>query len=254
MSSRSQRARSWSSSRTGSPRGPDARPAREAWISISATSPCTSGSLRRQLGQDAPEPQRVLAERGPHPVVARRGGVALVEDEVDDLQHRRQPRAPARRRAAPRRGRCASASVRLARTMRWAMVGFRDQEGARDLVRGQAAQQAQRERHPRLGREHRMAGDEHEAQQVVADVVVERRVEGGGRPIPAALAARGPAPRACARACFRRRSWSMARCLAVAMSQAPGLSGTPDSASARARRRARPAPAPRPRRRPAPCA
>ena len=50
----------------------DARRARDAWISISATRPCTSGSLRRQLGQDAAEPQRVLAQRRAHPVVARR--------------------------------------------------------------------------------------------------------------------------------------------------------------------------------------
>ena len=60
---------------------------------------------------------------GPHPVVAGGRGVALVEDEVD------APRAPtraarrARRRAAPRTARAASASVRLARTMRCAMVG-----------------------------------------------------------------------------------------------------------------------------------
>ena len=43
---------------------------REAWISISATRPCTSGSLGRELGQDAAEPQRLLAQRRPHPVVA----------------------------------------------------------------------------------------------------------------------------------------------------------------------------------------
>ena len=63
--------------------------------------------------------------------------------------------------------------------MRWAMVGSGDEERARDLVGRQAAEQAQRERDPRLGREHRMAGDEHEAQQIVADVVVERGVEIG---------------------------------------------------------------------------
>ena len=41
--------------------------------------------------------------------------------------------------------------------------------------------------------------------------------------------ARGRAPRASARARACGGSWSMARCLAVAMSQAPGLSGMPDS-------------------------
>src|SRR5439155_1555531 len=48
---------------------------------------------------------------------------------------------------------------------------------ARDLLGRQTAQQAERERHARLGREHRMTGDEHEAQEVVADAVVERGVE-----------------------------------------------------------------------------
>ena len=60
---------------------------------------------------------------GPHPVVAGRRRVALVEDQVDDLEHRREALAERRRRAAPRTARCASASVRLARTMRCAIVG-----------------------------------------------------------------------------------------------------------------------------------
>jgi hypothetical protein len=38
-------------------------------------------------------------------------------------------------------------------------------------------QQPQGERHPRLGRQDRMAGNEHQPQQVVADVIVEGRVE-----------------------------------------------------------------------------
>ena len=50
------------------------------------------GLLRSQPGQDASQAQRVFAERGPHPVFARRRGVALIEDEVDDLEHRRQTR------------------------------------------------------------------------------------------------------------------------------------------------------------------
>ena len=54
---------------------------------------------------------------------------------------------------------------------------LRDEERARDLVGGQAAEQAQRQRDARLGGEHRMAGGEHEAQEIVADVVVERGVE-----------------------------------------------------------------------------
>src|SRR3989449_10458639 len=52
--------------------------------------------------------------------------------------------------------------------------GLRDQEGPRDLVGREAAEQSERERSTSLGREHRMTGREHEAQEIVADVIVER--------------------------------------------------------------------------------
>ena len=77
---------------------------------------------REQLGQDASEPQRLLAQLGPHPVVAGGRRVALVEDQVDDLEHRRRGARRARSRAGTSNGTRASASVRLARTMRCAMV------------------------------------------------------------------------------------------------------------------------------------
>lgn len=54
---------------------------------------------------------------------------------------------------------------------------FRDQKGARDFIGGEAAEQPQRQRDARLGGQHRMTGGEHQAQQVIADVVVERIVE-----------------------------------------------------------------------------
>ena len=46
--------------------------------------------LRSELGQDTAETKRILAERGSHPVVTGGRRVALVEDEVDHLEHRRQ--------------------------------------------------------------------------------------------------------------------------------------------------------------------
>ena len=54
---------------------------------------------------------------------------------------------------------------------------LRDEERARDLLGRQTTEQAERERDARLGGKHRMAGREHETQEVVADVVVEGRVE-----------------------------------------------------------------------------
>src|SRR4029077_13424580 len=52
-----------------------------------------------------------------------------------------------------------------------------DQESPRDLVGCQASKQAQRERDARLGRKHRMAGSKHKAQQIVANIIVERGIE-----------------------------------------------------------------------------
>ena len=62
-SSRSQRARSWSASSTGSPSGPTRARRREACSSISASSPCDLRLARHQRGEDPAQPQRVLAQR-----------------------------------------------------------------------------------------------------------------------------------------------------------------------------------------------
>ena len=83
---------------------------------------------------------------------------------------------------------------------------LRDEERPRDLLGRQAAEQAERERDARLGGEHRMAGREHEPQEVVADVVVEGRVEIRRGPVPARPRARRPSS-SCLRSSslFRRR-------------------------------------------------
>ncbi len=52
---------------------------------------------------------------------------------------------------------------------------LRHQVRTGDLGDGQPAEQPEGERHPRLRRQHRVAGGEDETQQVVAHVVVERR-------------------------------------------------------------------------------
>ena len=46
-----------------------------------------------EFRQDSAEAQRIIAESGTHPVVARRGRIALVEDEVNDFEYRREPRS-----------------------------------------------------------------------------------------------------------------------------------------------------------------
>src|SRR6266850_13215 len=64
----------------GSPEGPTRAPRRDAWISISATRPWTSGSIGASSARIRPS----------NPIVTGRRRVAFVEDEVDDLEHRRQ--------------------------------------------------------------------------------------------------------------------------------------------------------------------
>jgi hypothetical protein len=58
----------------------------------------------------------------------------------------------------------------LARVIRRVIVSLADQEGAGYLDRRHARDRAQRERHPRLGRQRRMAAREDQAQPVVGDV------------------------------------------------------------------------------------
>ena len=80
------------------------------------------GLLRSERGQHAAQTEGLGAELGPQPVLARGGRVALVEDQVDDLEHGVQPRRPVRSLGTSK-GTPASAIVFLARTMRCAMVG-----------------------------------------------------------------------------------------------------------------------------------
>ncbi len=93
---------------------------------------------------------------------------------------------PARWPASSWRGRCAG------RRRLW------DQVGARDLCRGQAAEQAQRQRDPRLHREHGMAGGEDQRQQVIVDIVGDRAVELGRSVLVSGLEVRLRSRRTCA--------------------------------------------------------
>ena len=77
---------------------------------------------REQLGEDAAEPERLLEQLGPDPIVAGGRRVALVEDQVDRLEHRRRGARRARRAREPRTARAPPTSVRLARTIRCATV------------------------------------------------------------------------------------------------------------------------------------
>src|SRR5215472_811418 len=60
---------------------------------------------------------------------------------------------------------------------------LRDEKCARDLLRRQPSQKAECEGDTRIGGENRMAGRKHQAQEVVAYVIVEGRVEIGLGPL-----------------------------------------------------------------------
>ncbi|KAG1253600.1 hypothetical protein G6F65_017397 [Rhizopus arrhizus] len=126
---------------------------------------------RSQFSQDAAEAQRFVAQRRAHPVIARRGRIAFVENQVDDLQHGRQARA-AVLLVRHFKGHLGRGQATLGAHDPLGNRGLRRQEGAGDLCGRQTAQQAQRERHARFGGQHRMAGGEHQAQQVVTDIVL----------------------------------------------------------------------------------
>ena len=135
--------------------------------------PVRLGLARHQPGQDPAEPHRLGAQRRPHPVLARRGRVALVEHQVDDLEDRGQ----AARDLGPRRElerHPPGGQGALGPHDALGDGGLGDQEGPGDLGGGQPAEQPQGEGGARLGRQHRMAGDEDQPQQVIADVIIHR--------------------------------------------------------------------------------
>ncbi len=109
------------------------------------------GLVGRQPREDAADAERLIAELGAHPVFAGGGRVALVEDEVEHLEHRAEP------------GLAFVAARHLERHMRIGqrLLGAHDalldrrlghEIGPRDLGRGEAADEPQRQGAARLGR------------------------------------------------------------------------------------------------------
>ena len=129
-------------------------------------------------GEHAAHPQRIVAELRPQPFVAARRGVAFVENEIDDLQHRGEPFG----KLLAARGLVSEAGFGKRPLRPHDPLGngrLRQQEGTRDLVGGQAADHPQSQRGAGLARQTRMAGRKDQAQQFVADVVVEAEVQIG---------------------------------------------------------------------------
>src|SRR5262249_55842077 len=115
--------------------------------------------IRRKLSQNAAEAQRALAELRTHPVITSGRGVALIKDEIDDLEHRRQTGGKVSAARDFKRnalfGKRAFGPHDALRDRR-----FRDEEGTRDLFGGESSQEPERECCASFGGEHRMTGYE----------------------------------------------------------------------------------------------
>jgi|GEM_PF-2457739 len=150
---------------------------------------------RHELRDDTAQPQSLGREVASHPPVARRRAVALRERQVDDAEHRAEPLRQLRRV-----GHLEGHVGRRERLLRPhdALLDRRDrhEEHPRDLLRDETRDDAQRERHLSLPRQHGVARREHEPQQVVGDrlpLVLRRLLEVAGEdavalvePLPAA--------------------------------------------------------------------
>src|SRR5438874_1207812 len=130
---------------------------------------------RRQLGQDPAQTERVLAQRRSDPVLARSRGIALVEDQVDHLEDRGE----ARRALGPARHLepdvcLGEGPLRPDDALRDARD--RHEEPPCDLLSRQTAEDAKGEGDTCVPRKDRMARHEDEAEEVVPDVLIDRRV------------------------------------------------------------------------------
>ena len=112
-----------------------------------------------QIRQRPAEPERLRRQ-----VAA--AAVALVEDQVDDCQHGREPVGQELRRRHPERDSCRLDLV-LGPHEPLRHGGLADQERAGDLGRRQAAQGAQRERDLSFGAQGRMAAREEQFEPLV---------------------------------------------------------------------------------------
>ena len=126
---------------------------RDSCSSISASRPDRLG-LGQQLHQQPAEPDRLAGQIVPRQRVAGRGGIPFVEHQVDDVQHGVEPlgQLGARRHLVrdPR-----VADLRLGAHDALGDRRRRGEKRARDLLGGEPADLAQRQRHLRVGRQRR---------------------------------------------------------------------------------------------------
>src|SRR5207237_8473542 len=131
--------------------------------------------VRGEFGQDAAQTERLFAKRRSDPVLARRCGIALVEDQIDHLEDGGEARhALGAARDLEPDMRLGEGPLRADDPL--GDGGNRNEEAARNLLSRQTAEDAKREGDPCVLRKHRMAGHEDEAEEIVPDVFVDRGV------------------------------------------------------------------------------
>ncbi len=119
------------------------------------------GLVGHQLGERAPEPNRFGRE-------VSTAAVALVEDQVDDREHRGEPVGQqVSRRDSKRDTRNLDLALGADEPLCHGRLG--DEEGARDLLRLETAERSQRERHLGIERERRVAAREDQLEPLVRD-------------------------------------------------------------------------------------
>ena len=119
------------------------------------------GLVGHQLGERSPEPDRLGREVAP-------AAVALVEDQVDDREHGREPVGQQVGRRDPERDPGVADLVLGAdEPLRHRLA--RDEERAGDLLGGQPAEGAQGQRDLRVERQRRVAAGEDQLEPLVGD-------------------------------------------------------------------------------------
>jgi hypothetical protein len=118
--------------------------------------------VRHQLRERASQPDRLRRE-----VTA--AAVALVEDQIDHGQHRREPIGEQVGRGDAERD-AGGLDLVLGADQPLRHRRLRDEEGAGDLLGGETAERSERESHLGLERERRMTAGEEQLQPLVGDL------------------------------------------------------------------------------------
>ena len=129
-----------------------------------------------KLGEHAAEAERIFAEGGAHPFIARGRGIAFVENQVDHREDGFDPQAQFFAARRFKRNMCFRESF-LGAEDALAHGFFRHQEGAGNFRRGEAADQTQGKSDAAFDRKDRMAGREDEPEHVIVDDLIQRAIQ-----------------------------------------------------------------------------